>query len=172
MKMSKVKQLSFCAMFVALNIICSRFLYVYTPGNLDRLSLAFVPAAMCGLMLGPVWSGLTAMSADVLGMLMNSAGLAFNPVFTIIAGVKGVLYGLLLYKKPLTFQRIVLVFVVTTLAVDFFLNPLALTMYYGRAFWAIVLAKLPVQAIFLVVKIAVFWILKKPIERVIEKAAK
>lgn len=168
--MRKVKKLSYCAMFVAMEIICARLLYVYTPGNTDRLSLAFLPAALCGLMLGPVWSGLSAMASDVLGMLLNSAGLAFNPMFTLIAGVKGALYGVVLHKKPLTFGRIVACFVLTTLAVDLFLTPLALTVYFGKAFWVIFMAKLPVQAVFLVAKIAIFWIMKKPIEKIMEKA--
>ena len=167
--MSKLKKLTITAMLVAIQIVLSRFLYIYTPGNLDRLSFGFVPAVLISYLLGPVYGGLSAVVADVLGMLLNSAGLAFNPIFTIIAGLKGVVFGLLLYKKELTLKRITLTFVLTTICFELGLTPIALMVYYGSAFKAVVIAKIPVQIFFCVVKIASIYLISKPLLKALDK---
>lgn len=161
--MTKLRKITLSAMLIAIQIIFSRFLFIYTPGNLDRLSLAFIPAALLGYFLGPLFSSLSAVCADILGMLLNSAGLSFNPMFTVIAALKGLAYGFLLYKKPLTFKRIALTFILTTIVFDLGLTPLALMIYFGKAFSVVVLAKIPVQIFFCIVKIVSFYAVSKPL---------
>lgn len=163
--MSKLSKLTLASMLVAMQIIFSRFLYIYTPGNLDRLSFAFIPAALAGYYLGPVYSVLTAVCADILGMLINSAGATFTPMFTLIAALKGLTYALMFYNKNLTLKRISFTFILTTLIFDLGLTPIALMMLYGKTFYAVVIMKIPVQIFFCIVKIATFYILSKPLSK-------
>ncbi|MBR4879386.1 MAG: folate family ECF transporter S component [Clostridia bacterium] len=167
--MSKLSKLTLGAMLVALQIIFVRFIYILTPGNLDRLSFSFIPDALAGCCLGPLYAMLYGVSADILGMLVNSAGTTFTPLFTLIAALKGLAYGLFFHKKQLTLKRIICTFIFMTLIFDLGLTPIALMTLYGKSFQAVVIMKIPVQIVFCVVKIVTFYVVSKPLSRLIKK---
>ena len=166
--MSKISKLTVGAMLVALQIIFARFIYILTPGNLDRLSFSFIPDALAGFYLGPLYAALYGVCADILGMLLNSAGTTFTPLFTLIAALKGLSYGLFLHKKQLTLKRIICTFVFMTLVFDLGLTPIALMTLYGSSFKAVVIMKIPVQIVFCVVKIVSFYLISKPLSKIIK----
>lgn len=154
--MSRTRKLAVCAMLIAIDVIFTRFLSV-TPGGLSRISLQFLPDAMMGALLGPLWAGVGCAAADVLGMLINSQGLAYTPLFTVSAFMRGFLYGLMLTKirggiGRKTFFGLLSV----SLVVDLGMNPVWLCFYYGNLVYKTVLAtKLLTEAIFFPVKWAV-----------------
>ena len=166
--MSKISKLTVGAMLVALQIIFARFIYILTPGNLDRLSFSFIPDALAGFYLGPLYAALYGVCADILGMLLNSAGTTFTPLFTLIAALKGLSYGLFLHKKQLTLKRIICTFIFMTLVFDLGLTPIALMTLYGSSFKAVVIMKIPVQIVFCVVKIVSFYLISKPLSKIIK----
>lgn len=140
-----LRRLTWAALLVAIDIIAARFLYFYTPGNIDRISLQFIPNALSGLLFGPAWGALTCVAGDMLGMFINPSGMSFNPLITLSAGVRGVLYGLLLYKKDASFRRVLLAVGMVTLVVDLGLNPVWLSIMYGKAWLVVLWAKIPVR---------------------------
>jgi hypothetical protein len=73
----------------------------------------------------------------VLGYLVRPTG-PFFPGFTLNAIINGVVYGLILYKKPLSMKRVVIARVINTVLISFLLNPLWLSMMYGKAFHLLV----------------------------------
>lgn len=166
--MSKISKLTVGAMLVALQIIFVRFIYIMTPGNLDRLSFSFIADALAGIYLGPLYAMMYGVCADILGMLLNSGGTTFTPLFTLIAALKGLSYGLFLHKKELSLKRIIATFVFMTLVFDLGLTPIALMTLYGSSFQAVVIMKIPVQLIFCVVKIVTFYLVSKPLSRIIK----
>jgi ECF transporter S component (folate family) len=143
-------------MLIALDVIFTRFLSA-TPGGLSRISLQFLPDAMMGALLGPLWAGLGCAAADVLGMLINSQGLAYTPLFTLSALVRGLLYGLMLTKVPGgTAKKTFFGLLAVSLVVELGMNPVWLTVYYGNLVYSTVLTtKLITEAIFFPVKWAV-----------------
>ncbi len=142
-----LRRLTWAALLVAIDIIAARFLYFYTPGNIDRISLQFIPNALSGLLLGPVWGALSCIAGDMLGMFINPSGMSFNPLITLSAGVRGLLYGLLLYRKNASFMRVLLAVAVVTLVVDLGLNPVWLSLMYGKTWLFVLWAKIPVRII-------------------------
>jgi len=143
-------------MLIALDIIFTRFLS-WTPGGLSRISLQFLPDAMMGALLGPVWAGLGCAAADVLGMLINSQGLAYTPLFTLSALVRGLLYGLLLTRvRGGTGKKTFFGLFAVSVVVDLGMNPVWLCLYYGNLVYKTVLAtKVLSELIFFPVKWAV-----------------
>ncbi len=146
--MKKVKILTTISLLVALDVVFTRFFSYMLPGNLDRLSLQYIPHALGGLLFGPFYAAIACVVGDILGMFINSAGLVFTPMFTASAAVRGLLYGLLLYKKPVTLKRCILAVSVVTLVVDLGLNPIWMNILYDQAYLPILLAKIPVRVIF------------------------
>lgn len=73
--MGKTKVLVMMALFVAMEVILTRFLSIQTPTI--RIGFGFVPIALSAILLGPWRGGLTAVLADLLGMLLFSKGMYF-----------------------------------------------------------------------------------------------
>jgi len=137
-----VRMLATSGLLIALDVVCTRFLSFYTPGNVDRISLQFVPNAMAGFIFGPYWAMLITVLGDTVGMLINSGGMMFMPLITLACAVRGLIYGLCLHKKTITAVRCILAVAICTIVVDLGIMPLALSILYGKAWSAIVIAKL------------------------------
>jgi len=160
-----VWKLTTAALLVALDVIFTRFLSYMIPGNLDRLSLQFVAHGMAGLLLGPVWGGIVGVVGDISGMLVNSSGLSFYPLLTLSAGTRGVLYGLFLYRKPLTLWRTMLACIVVTLVVDLGMNPVWMKFMYGQAYTAVLMAKIPIRAVWAPATGVVLFLIAKALKK-------
>ena len=82
-------------MMTALEIVFERLLVIETP--ITRFSLTFLPRAVCGACLGPLYGAVVGGIADVLGGIMK--GFTINPFITGAAVLRGITYGCLLFKK-------------------------------------------------------------------------
>lgn len=93
MKNIPVQKLARVALLIALEIVLSRFLSISTP--FVKIGFAFVPAAVCAALYGPVWAGAACGMADFLGANLFPIG-PYHPGFTLTAALSGVVFGLLL----------------------------------------------------------------------------
>lgn len=99
---SKIRQLIIIGLFIALEVILTRFCSINTP--IMRLGFGFLPVAMLSIMFGPVWAGVAYALGDLIGMMIFPTG-AYFPGFTLTAFLTGITFGILLYKKNITFKR-------------------------------------------------------------------
>jgi len=117
--MKNIRTLVFIGLFISLDVVLTRYLAFQTP--IIRISFGFLPIALSGIMFGPVMGGVTAMAADIIGMIIFPRGPYF-PGFTVSAFFTGAIYGLFLHKKEKSIIRILLAVLVITVFVDSFLN--------------------------------------------------
>ncbi len=127
-----VRTVVLLGLLTALTIVCERFLVWQTP--ISRISLAFLPKAICGAMLGPIYSALICGVSDIVGFISVPQPGPFNPIITLASVLRGLIYGFLLYKKH-DMKRIVLAalldhlvagMIVTTFALSIFIkNPIS-----------------------------------------------
>lgn len=96
----KTRPMVFIAILVAIEVVLTRFFAIETP--IIRVGFGFVPIALSAIIFGPIIGGITAATADVLGMLLFPKGVYF-PGFTLSAFLTGLTYGLFLYNKPKSF---------------------------------------------------------------------
>lgn len=129
--MKDTKKLVFVALFIALQIVLTRFFSIQTP--IVRIGFGFLPLAICAMMFGPWIGGIAAVIADIIGVVLFSSG-AFFPGFTLTAFLTGVAYGLFLHNKPKTFIRITLAVLVVTLGMNLGLDTLWIKMITGNAY--------------------------------------
>jgi ECF transporter S component (folate family) len=129
-------------LLIALDVVCTRFLSFYTPGYTDRISLQFVPNAFAGLVFGPLWAMMITVLGDTLGMLINSGGMTFTPLISIACAARGLIYGFMLYKRPISAARCVIAVSIVTVVVELGMMPLFLSILYGKAWVATLIAKL------------------------------
>lgn len=91
-KMTLLYKISYSALFIALGIILSRFVSIPALFGLPFLKISFAPSIVMfsSFYLGPVFGLIVGLLVDILGALMFPTG-AFNPLFSIAAGLTGLI---------------------------------------------------------------------------------
>ncbi|WP_018662809.1 folate family ECF transporter S component [Heyndrickxia acidiproducens] len=125
-----VKKIVFVGLFIALEVISTRFFSIQTP--IIRISFTFIATAMSAVILGPLFAGVTAGLADIIGMMLFPAGYAYFPGFTFSAFLSGAIYGLFLYHMSVRFWRVCMAVLIITIVVNLGLDTLWLWMLTGK----------------------------------------
>ncbi|GER67722.1 folate ECF transporter [Weizmannia acidilactici] len=153
-----VKKIVLAGLFIALEVISTRFLSIQTP--VLRIGFTFIPTALSACILGPLFAGITAGLADVIGMMLFPAEGAYFPGFTLSAFLAGAIYGLFFYKKPVRFWRVCLAVLIITIFVNLGLDTLWLWMLTGKGILGLLPARMMKSAIMFpiqVITIQVVW---------------
>lgn len=129
---SRTNQIIIIALFIAMEVILTRFLSIQTP--IIRLGFGFLPIAMLAIMYGPVWAGVAYAVGDILGMLLWPVSGPFFPGFTLTAFLTGVVFGLVLYKKEVTITRVLLASLLVVIPLNLGLDTLWLSILFNKAF--------------------------------------
>jgi ECF transporter S component (folate family) len=126
------------ALAIVLNYTTSIFITDYI-----RIGFSGLPNRVIDYLLGPYVGAIFGGVMDVLKYITKPAGGSFFPGYTISAMLGGLIYGSLLYKKPIRIWRVLSAEFLAKLFVNCGLNTLWLKIMYGSAFWAI----LPTRAL-------------------------
>ena len=127
------------ALLIAIEVVLTRFLSFNT--QFLRIGFGFLPVAVMGMLYGPLWAGIGYAIGDVLGMLIFPSGPYF-PGFTLSAFLTGLVYGLLLYKKEVTWQRALIASLIISVFINLGLDTLWLSILYGKAYVPILVGRL------------------------------
>ena len=161
-ELRKTKSLVAMAMLLALAVVLG-FVSVQVTESL-RVGFAFLPNALAGQMFGPVGGMLVGGLADILKYIVKPTG-PFFPGFTISGVLGGLIYGLVLYKKPTTLPRVILSQVLIAVFVNMLLNTYWLTILYGNSFLAIWPARIISNLITLPINIILYYLVATLLEK-------
>ena len=128
-------------LFVALAVVLTRVTNWYILPT-QRVNFAFLATSVCSIVLGPFLGALNAAVADIVGYFLFPAGAAFFPGFTVTAIVNAALFGLFLYKKPVTLLRVALAALCVSLLGDLLLNTLWLSVLFDKAWLALLISRI------------------------------
>lgn len=167
MKHNKIRNILLLGLFVALEVILTRFFSV--ENQFVRITFAFIPLALSAILFGPVMAGIAAAVADVLGMLIFPKG-AFFPGFTLTAFLTGFIYGVFLYKKEITLIRTFFAVLAVTVICSLTLNTIWLVILYNKGAVAILTARLIKDAIFIPIQTVTIFFIWKFIGNLITKS--
>ena len=124
LEMKSIYALAAIAMLLALRIVLGFF------ANNVKLSAAFLPIAVTGVMFGPIPAAIVGALGDILSFIIAPTG-AYFPGFTINGFITGFIYGMFLYKNNVTPLRVVLAWFTNMLCVETFLIAFWLYTLYG-----------------------------------------
>lgn len=174
--MSKSKKIIITAIFLAMNIILSRFLSIKTP--IIKISFAFIPTMLCATWLGVKWTVLLNVLGDVIGATLFPTGPYFVG-YTISTLISALIYGLLLYKKDENtysekqyIARIIISVVLVALIVNIGLNTLWTSITSGKAFLVLLGTRSLKQLITVPIHIIVFIFIEKILRKLFNKYIK
>lgn len=149
-----IKTLCQVALLIALTFVLERFVpAVNLP--MMRISFAFIPMMICGMIFGPVWGALAFGIADILGWPIM--GLAPIPLILASRVVNGLIFGLFLHRENVRFwPHAVLCAFATQIICGAGLTTLGLSLAAGSAYIPTLVPRIPQFAIFIILQIAVF----------------
>lgn len=133
-KLSSPKTLTGVAMLVALYTILSFF--TINLSTTWEIGFADLALAVCGMLYGPIPCAVAGAAGDLLGFIISPNG-GFFPGFTLSAFITGMIYGLLLYNRPVSLKRAALAEGIIIVICNLILTPLWLNMLYGTNLIAI-----------------------------------
>lgn len=157
-----VFSMAMVAMFIALYGVLS-LLHIYITKDL-RISFTFMPVALAAMMFGPITAGIAGALGDIAGWLINPGGNYF-PGFTVSGFVSGVIYGLFLYRKEITWKRIVFSAVAMVFIVEVGLNPVWLNIMYGTPYMAFLWLRLVKAAILIPLQVFLIYSTKDLVKK-------
>lgn len=128
---SGLEKIIITALLIALAVVLSKLLSI----NLAflRIGFGFIPIAVLAILFGPIWAGVASAIADVLGAIIFPTG-AFFPGFTVSAFLTGLIFGLFLYKKEITWARSFISCALVCLLVNLLLNTYWLTFFISSEY--------------------------------------
>lgn len=139
MRKTTTKQLVTIAVFIAIEVILTRFLSIQTP--IVRLGFGFLPVAMLAILYGPIWAGVAYAIGDVLGMMLWPSG-SFFFGFTLSAFLTGIVYGLFFKNRDVSLPKVLIACAIVAFFINFGLDTVWLSILQGRSYMAILPARI------------------------------
>ena len=163
-KLTNTKTLTAAAMLSALGIVLGFF---KIPINqLIEIRFGALPIEMAGQLLAPAVAGVVGGITDIGGYLVKPTG-PFFPGFTFSSIVGGIIFGLMLYNKKITFLRVLATQVVYTIVVGIILNSYWLdVLYFQNGYFATIIARLPKELIMIPIMSVIYYSIVKAFGKV------
>lgn len=157
-ELKNLRTLAVTAMLLAIAVVLGFYTLQLT--DYIKIGFAYIVNEMAGMLFGPAVGGIMGGLADLLKYLVKPTG-PFFPGFTISGFCGGMIYGLVLYKKPLSVKRVILANFLVTVFVNIILNTYWLTLLYGNGFLALLPARIIKQIIMLPIEVILFYSVTK-----------
>ena len=138
-ELKSIRCITLMSMLGAVSIVLGSL--VFMVGDFLKVGFNFLPNEFVYYLFGPVVGVVYGAALDILTFIVRPTGPFFFG-FTLTAIVTGLLYGMILYKRPLSLKRILAANLVHLVLVHLLLNTYWLTILYGYNFIAI----LPLRA--------------------------
>lgn len=156
MNQLKVTQnLVICGLMAALAIVLS-YVASVDVGPYIRIGFSGIPNRIIEFLFGPIVGSIFGGMLDILKYLIKPSGPFFFG-FTFDAMLAGIIYGSLLYKKPVKLWRIALAELLAKLIVNCGFNTLWISMLYGKGFFLLLPARILKNAVMLPIDTAILF---------------
>ena len=131
----KVNTITCCAMFGAMSIILSYVASIRVTPNL-KIGFGALPNEMVDYLFGPVVGALFGGGMDILKFMLKPDG-GYMPAYTLNAMLAAFIYGMFLYKKPLSLKRMLVAKFVVVVVCNILIGTYLLSTINGKGFLAL-----------------------------------
>lgn len=165
------QEIAVVGVLMALGLALSR---VSIPiGLTNRLSVGFIVTAMFGILYGPVVGGFAAAGVDLLTSFIFGQPGGFFIGFTFTAFMNGVIYGLFLHRKHVTWKHVLGAVVVQTIVSNIILNTLWVNLLYQTPVMVLLASRVPQNLIMAPIRFIVLYVITQnsQIKKIIDRYA-
>ena len=135
MELKVTKNMVICAFMAALAVVLSYTTSIEV-GPYIRIGFSGLPNRIVEFLFGPITGCIFGGALDVLKYIIKPTGPFFFG-FTFDAMLSGIIYGSILYKKPISIWRVLVAEFIVKLVINCGLNTLWISMLYGKGFIAL-----------------------------------
>ncbi|NLJ90283.1 MAG: folate family ECF transporter S component [Clostridiales bacterium] len=139
-ELKNTRCITLTAMLAAMSVVLSHFTIVVTESL--KISFFFLPSRIAYYLFGPFVGSIFGATIDVLNFFIKPTG-PFHPGFTINAALSGLIFGLILYKKPLKLSRVFVASMINMIIVNLILNTFWIYTIIGKG----IIASIPLRII-------------------------
>ncbi len=161
LELKHVRTITTAAMLMAISVILGYF--TIEAGPYLKIGFGSVVNQFVYYLFGPVVGAVYGGILDLVKFIVKPTG-AFFPGFTFNAILAGVIYGTILYRKPLTFGRALWAHLVVVVICNICLGTLWLSMMSGKAIIVLLPMRLIKNAVMWPVDSALFYVIAKKME--------
>lgn len=147
MEFKVTKNLAICGLMAALAVVLGFVASIDITPTI-RIGFSGLPNRIVEFLFGPIVGCFFGGALDILKFIVKPTG-AFFIGYTFNAMLAGIIYGTILYHKPISVKRILVAEFLVKLIVNCFLNTLWLSLMGGKAFFVILPARAIKNAIML-----------------------
>ena len=135
----KLQTVVFCGLMGALSIILGLFASIHF-GSFS-ITYAWIPNRIIDFMFGPVVGALYGGVMDVIKFMLKPNG-SFNLAYTAMAVLAGLIFGVVLYNKQISFMRIVFAQTLVKIFINVGMGTYLMAFERGQAFMALMPVRL------------------------------
>ena len=161
-ELKSMKTLAASAMLLAITVVLGFYRLQLT--DFIRIGFDFIAKEMASMIFGPVVGCVIAGLADIISFILKPIG-AYFPGLTISAMLASVIYGIVLYQKPLSLKRVILANATVTIFINMILNTYWMTILLGDGFMALFPARAVKQIIMFPIEIILFYTVAKALSK-------
>jgi ECF transporter S component (folate family) len=162
------KKLVMVSLFIALQIILSRFLSIQTPWV--RIGFNFLPLSLCGIVFGPLTGGIAAALADFIGIvLFPAAGASFFPGYTLTTFMAGATYGLAAKYMGVTPISMLMAVSTVRVGINLLIDTYWLKIILGQGYLALLPQRAFTSLIMIPIQVAVILLVWRAVRNQIPK---
>lgn len=158
----RVRELTWLAALIALQMILSR---LEVGPNFMKFGVGFIATALIGYYFGPIMGAIVGVISDIVTHVIFPDPSGFFWGFTLSALVGGLIYGLVLYKKKITFVRSLVATLLVVIIVNTLMNTLWVSMLANVPFMVYLVPRLAKEAITIVVQTLGIWLILGWVDR-------
>lgn len=156
-----LRTLTTSAMFMAVSVVLGYF--TIEAGPYLKIGFGSVANQFVYYLFGPVTGMFYAGILDILKFVAKPTG-AFFPGFTLISMLGAVIYGTVLYRRPVTFSRVLLAKLLVALICNVLLNTWCLSFMYGKGMAVLIGPRLLKNLIMWPIDSVIFFVIVKKLE--------
>ena len=162
-ELKNLNSLVITALLIALGIVLSYLSSIQITQEV-KVGVSFVATQLTATLFGPVVGGIMGGAADILKYMIKPTG-PFFWGWTLNAIVGPVIYGILLYKRKLTFIRIFISKAIVAVVVNMFMGCFWSSILYGKGFWFLMSTKALQQVIQVPIQSVIFFLFIKGLQK-------
>lgn len=171
LKEIKVTQnLVLCGMMAALAVVLNYTTSIYITPTI-RIGFSGLPNRIVEFLFGPAVGAIFGGMLDILKYLLKPEGGAYFFGYTFNVMVAGIIYGSILYRRPIKLWRVLAAELLTKVIVNCGLNTLWLSILNGNAFMAILPARVIKNCIMLPIDTCVIFFTLTFVQQIIKRTA-
>ncbi len=164
-ELSLTKNLVICGLMAALAIVLNYTTSIYITPNI-RIGFSGLPNRVVEYMFGPAIGAIFGGMLDILKFILKPDGGAFFFGYTFNVIIAGIIYGSILYKRPVRLRYILTAEFLVKAIVNCILNTLWLSVLNGSAFAAILPARILKNIIMLPIDTAIIYFTLNLVNRI------